>query len=169
MDQILHEKFIQLNLPLIYSLDQVDKILRQKYGAVKCQKDLLGNIKADPNINYDDIAACYMIMDETVLSHLFTEVEKASHKELSENQTSLLPEENEVNASLWRKIQQGKLIIIILESKNKENISSFTLQGLNEKLFHELLVLNGIAPQDCVPKNPKYGQYLNSLQQTGYL
>ncbi|KJE28368.1 hypothetical protein LG52_2239 [Geobacillus kaustophilus] len=65
---------------------------------------------------------------------------------------------------------EGRLIAVILESVDKQYVSGFQMQGTRcEKLYHELKVLKGISPTDCVKGNPVLNEYLESLVKARYL
>lgn len=72
---------------------------------------------------------------------------------------------SEIKASelFWRDIQEGHFLQLVLESEDGEYISSFTLQGLSERMLHQLIIFKGISPEEGYIGNPAYEFILGIL------
>jgi hypothetical protein len=87
----------------------------------------------------EDIVAIYKIDDENIIQSLLSEKEKL---EIEITINHLQNEKYLDNKCTYlNKISTGKLIVIILESEDKVNLSGFTFEGNGEKLFEILLSL----------------------------
>lgn len=70
---------------------------------------------------------------------------------------------------MWKDIQEGRLIRVVIETTDYQHISAFTMQGVCEKVMDELIVLSGIDPQEANLDNKRYLNYLTLLKKTGYI
>jgi hypothetical protein len=131
----------------------------------------LGRWSRYPYVNFENIVKCYAIGDKEILSGLFNEEEKENiNKMIEENKKyPVYPDENDEKAKMWNEIQEGKKLNVILESDNGRTISNFTLQGQCERMYNEVLVLQGIDPKDCILGNPKFEKYLISFLKSEYI
>lgn len=165
----LHNKFQQSNLPFRYSVDEVDRLLKQKYYATEIAKEIFE--KNDPFDNLDNAIKCYIINNEKILDELYNDEEKTFHKEFIEkhNNDPIDSKKTTDGIIMWRNINEGKLINIIIFSEDQKEISSITIQGKSDKLAIEMAVYGGIDPENCYPGNRKYEWYLNCLLKAGFL
>ncbi|NOJ69840.1 hypothetical protein [Paenibacillus alvei] len=167
----LDHKFKESNLPTSYSISAVQEILMTNYKAVEMEdKTFFDSLKKDHCVNFDQIVKFFVINDVDFLSTLYTEYEKETHIEMSHvNSTYVHPEGSSRTKSeeIWKEIQEGKRIHIVLESADQKTISAFTMQGLCEKILWELIILKGIRPEDCALGNDYYEHYLNVLHSLG--
>ncbi|MGV7117139.1 hypothetical protein [Paenibacillus kyungheensis] len=116
--------------------------------------------------DFDAIYKCYVITDAVVLDSLFTPEERSIQSEMAK-ENSKYPAEDD---SLWRDIQEGRMIRVIVDSDNGNTMTGFNLQGLCEVLMYELYVLKGIKPEACTdPNDPYFAHYLECLDKAGYL
>ncbi|SEG57767.1 hypothetical protein [Paenibacillus sp. UNC499MF] len=163
----LDRLFKKSKLPFRYLLEDAEKILRDKYNIIEIDKEIVADLKKDPFVNYDNIIKCYGINDSEILSALFNDNERSMHAEMRHcNANEPIPN-SEITESqlLWRDIQEGNSLRLVLESADKEYISSFTLQGLSGKMLDELIILKGIPPEQGHIGNPAYEFYLNVLRR----
>ncbi|WP_433945042.1 hypothetical protein [Paenibacillus sp. SN-8-1] len=161
----LDKLFKKSKLPFRYSLEEADTILRDKYNVIEIDNEVIDDLKKDPLVNFDNIVRCYGINDSKVLSTLFNEDERSMHAECRQYYAKEPISNSEITESelLWRDIQEGGLLQIVLESADGKYISSFTLQGLSEKVLHELVILKGVPPEKGYIGNPSYEFYLDVL------
>ncbi|EGL15233.1 hypothetical protein HMPREF9413_5888 [Paenibacillus sp. HGF7] len=154
-------------LPFRYSLKDAEKILRDKYNTIEIDKEIVDDLKKDPLVNYDNIMKCYRVNDSKILSALFNDNERSMHAEIRQCNANEPISNSEITESelLWRDIQEGKFLQLVLESTDREYISSFTIQGLSEKMLDELIILKGIPPEEGYIGNPAYEFYLNVLHK----
>ncbi|MCA1054362.1 hypothetical protein LCM10_05135 [Rossellomorea aquimaris] len=158
----LLKKYGEGAIPHSFAVREVAAILKKKYAAEEIDVDL-ADIDEESRLN---AIGYYAITDEAVLATVFSDVEKVDLYEmtLQEDQSS----ENEVER-MWCDIQEGRRVNIILESIDSVTFSGFTLQGMSERLFHELNVLTGIHPAECKLGNEAFHAYLKSLVVSRYL
>lgn len=89
---------------------------------------------------------------------------QAIHATVSSEEDSLTGAER-----LWRKIRQGRLLRIIMESADKQYITGYTLQGMSQQLQQELYILRGLQEEESHLGNDNYETYLKLLHQRGYI
>lgn len=171
MIQKLFDKYKELKIPNKFTLQEVESILKEKYNAVEIDKQQYTHLKKDPYINYEKIAKSYKLEDKDVLSNLFSDEEKNNFIEIIKENSNypIHPEEDYNKALEQRNLQEGKLLLIFLESEDGKYISSFTLQGQCEKLYNELVVFKGIDPDECDIQNENFVHYLEALLKAGYI
>lgn len=152
-------------------MEDADNILKAKYNAVEINNEVVGDLKEDPLVNFNNIVKCYGVNDRKILSALFNDNERSMQDEFRQHYANNPVSSSEVTESelLWRDIQEGKLLQIVLESADGEYISSFTLQGMSEKILHELIILKGISPEKGYIGNPAYEFYLDFLYKNGLI
>ncbi|MFE6799247.1 hypothetical protein [Paenibacillus chitinolyticus] len=163
----LDKLFKQSKLPFRYSVKDAEKILRDKYNTTEIDKEIVNDLKKDPLVNYENIIKCYRVNDSKILSALFNDNERSMHAETRQLNANQPISDSEITESqlLWRDIQEGKFLRLVLESADREYITSFTLQGLSEKMLDELIILKGIPPEKGYIGNPSYEFYLNVLHK----
>ncbi|MFI8684836.1 hypothetical protein [Rossellomorea sp. NPDC077527] len=157
------ENYKKKNIPHQFSLNQVDGILKEKYLAVE---ESVSDADIDQESRIHAIKY-YVITDENVLQRVFTAIEKIDFFELMNSSDQ--DEKQTTVEKMWTDIQYGQRINVILESMDHTYITGFTLQGMSEKLFHELNVFVGIDPGECTVENECFLHYLRSLVVAGYL
>ena len=158
----LYSKYISKKIPNYFTLETVDRILKAKYKAKEIEKLNFIELNIDPAVNYSNIKKCYQIYDDKVLESLFSDVEKDSHLDFYKEISSNYPDQD-------FRIDEGKLINIILESMDGKRISSFTVQGRCDYIFDELVVFKGLDLENLKLENRKFKNYLKALYKTGYL
>ncbi|MGE6230504.1 hypothetical protein [Paenibacillus chitinolyticus] len=143
------------------------KYLGDKYNAIEIDQEIVNDLKKDPLVNYENIIKCYRVNDSNILSALFNDNEWSMHAETRQRNANEPLSNSEITESqlIWRDIQEGKFLQPVLESADREYISSFTLQGLCEKILDELIILMGIPPEEGYIGNPAYEFYLNVLHK----
>jgi hypothetical protein len=167
----LFYKYKELNIPNKFTIQEVDSILKNKYNAVEIDKQQYTELKNDPYINYEKIVKSYKLEDNNVLNNLFNDEEKNNFIEIEKENSKypIHPEEDYNKAIEQRNLQEGKLLLIFLESEDGKYISTFTLQGQCEKLSIELIVFKGIDPDKCDLQNESFVHYLEALLKAGYI
>ncbi|WP_088072785.1 hypothetical protein [Gottfriedia luciferensis] len=113
-------------------------------------------------MDYSNIVKCYEIYDEKILEKLFCKEEKKQHQHFTKKYASRYPGED-------LRLNEGKLINIIIESKDGKQISGYTVQGSCSYISSELVVFIGIDHEKQDLDNHKFRYYLNCLEETGYL
>jgi len=165
----LDENFKASGLPSNYTLDQAGQLLKKNYNAIELSKEDFKSLQKDPDAKYDHIAKCYKIVDTKLLYSIYTQDEKQNLSEMILYLNSLVNDKSEKSESelMWKDIQEGRRINIVLESVDNNSISSFTMQGLSQKILNDLIILKGIPNKYCVLGNPHYEYYLNVLHNAG--
>ncbi|MCY9591589.1 hypothetical protein PC41400_03620 [Paenibacillus chitinolyticus] len=163
----LDKLFKKSKLPFRYSVKDAEKILTDRYNTIEIDKEIVNDLKKDPLVNYENIIKCYRVNDSKIHSALFNDNERSMHAETRQRNANEPISNSEITESmlLWRNIQEGKFLQLVLESADREYISSFTLQGLSEKMLDELIILMGIPPEEGYIGNPAYESYLNVLHK----
>ncbi|NOU87085.1 hypothetical protein GC102_15035 [Paenibacillus sp. LMG 31460] len=154
--QELLEKYKKLKIPNRFTLEEVENILKKKYLVIELDKKEFGD--------YEKISKCYSIQNEEVLNSLYSAEEKISIFIMLEH----LKKEIKLSTKDIDEIHAGRRINIILESEN-QYISSFTIQGMSNKLVNELIVLKGIDSEKCTLENQEFLYYLQALLKSGYI
>lgn len=121
-------------------IENATKFLIQEFHAKEVNlSDFLKYNQNDYEGKIEDIVAIFKIDDENIIQSLLSENEKL---EIEVTINHLKNEKCLYNSSAYlNKISTGKLIVIILESEDKVNLSGFTFKGNGEKLFEFLLSL----------------------------
>lgn len=167
MSEQLYSLFQSKQIPYEYDLTFVDQLLRTTYGAIEVSKSKVEDLKKDPMCDFDAIYKCYVITDAKILHSLFTPEERSIQAEMAKKHATY-PETEDHN--VWRDIQEGRMIRVIIDSTNGTTMTGFNLQGLCEVLMYELYVLKGIKPEACTnPNDPYFAHYLECLDKAGYL
>ncbi|USB33504.1 hypothetical protein [Paenibacillus sp. YPG26] len=163
--------FKKSTLPFRYSVEEADRRLRDKYNVIEIDKEVVADLMKDPLVNYDHITKCYRVNDSNVLSTLFNDSDRSMHAELRQLNADKSISKSGITESelFWRDIQEGRLLQLVLESADGEHVSSFTLQGISEKLLHELIILKGIPPEKGYIGNKSYEAYLGVLHKNGLI
>ncbi|MFD1989957.1 hypothetical protein ACFSGI_08305 [Paenibacillus nicotianae] len=167
MSEQLYSLFQSKQIPYEYDLTFVDQLLRTTYGAIEVSKSTVEDLKKDPMCDFDTIYKCYVITDTKILNSLFTPEERSIQAEMSKKHATYPQTEDD---NVWRDIQEGRMIRVIIDSTNGTTMTGFNLQGLCEVLMYELYVLKGIKPEACTnPNDPYFAHYLECLDKAGYL
>lgn len=172
MLKLLDENFKASSLPSNYTLDQAGELLQKNYNAIELSKEDFKCLQQDPDAKYDHIAKCYKIVDTNLLHSIYTQDEEQNLSEMILYLNSLVNDirgssENSEIELMWKDIQEGRRINIVLESIDNNTISSFTMQGLSQKILNDLIILKGVPNEYCVLGNPHYEHYLNVLHSSG--
>jgi hypothetical protein len=160
--EVIYQKYIGQNLPCKFKLEDIHKIMKDKYSAV--EEDIMF---ADIGEDVENPCRYYVITETNVLKNLFTDEEKIDLYTMG----SLLKNEPIENKKekMWLDVQVGRRINIILTSEDNEYISGFTLQGMSEKLFNELCIFEGIDNSKCQLGNEEFHEYLKRLVKADYI
>lgn len=123
-----------------YSIDNISKNLIENYGAEEITlEDFLNMDENNEEYSFEDISKIYKIDNEGVIEKLLSEEEKAQIELTIEHLNNI---DND-DSSYLDKISTGQLIIIVLESKDKVNLSGFIMEGNGQVLFDYLTSLIG--------------------------
>lgn len=123
-----------------YSIDNISKNLIENYGAEEITlEDFLNMDENNEDYSFEDISKIYKIDNECVIEKLLSEEEKAQIELTIEHLNNI---DND-DSSYLDKISTGQLIIIVLESKDKVNLSGFIMEGNGQVLFDYLTDLIG--------------------------
>lgn len=123
-----------------YSIDNISKNLIENYGAEEITlEDFFNMDENNEDYSFEDISKIYKIDNECVIEKLLSEEEKAQIELTIEHLKNI---DND-DSSYLDKISTGQLIIIVLESKDKVNLSGFIMEGNGQVLFDYLTSLIG--------------------------
>lgn len=123
-----------------YSIDNISKNLIENYGAEEITlEDFFNMDENNEDYSFEDISKIYKIDNEGVIEKLLSEEEKAQIELTIEHLNNI---DND-DSSYLDKISTGQLIIIVLESKDKVNLSGFIMEGNGQALFDYLTDLIG--------------------------
>lgn len=123
-----------------YSIDNISKNLIENYGAEEITlEDFLNMDENNEEYSFEDISKIYKIDNEGIIEKLLSEEEKAQIELTIEHLNNI---DND-DSSYLDKISTGQLIIIVLESKDKVNLSGFIMEGNGKVLFDYLTDLIG--------------------------
>ncbi len=117
-----------------YKIKDVAQILEYKYNAKETTIDELYELSDYIDLENEYISKIYKIEDVRMIQSLLSKKEK---EEIEITIDYLQEEDEEISVKL-KKITTGKLIIIILESEDKVNLSGFVMEGNGEKLYDYL-------------------------------
>lgn len=123
-----------------YSIDNISKNLIENYDAEEITlEDFFNMDENNEEYSFEDISKIYKIDNEGVIEKLLSEEEKAQIELTIEHLNNI---DND-DSSYLDKISNGQLIIIVLESKDKVNLSGFIMEGNGQVLFDYLTDLIG--------------------------
>lgn len=123
-----------------YSIDNISKNLIENYGAEEITlEDFFNMDENNEDYSFEDISKIYKIDNEGVIEKLLSEEEKSQIELTIEHLNNI---DND-DSSYLDKISTGQLIIIVLESKDKVNLSGFIMEGNGQVLFDYLTDLIG--------------------------
>lgn len=123
-----------------YSIDNISKNLIENYRAVEITlEDFLNMDENNEEYSFEDISKIYKIDNLGVIEKLLSEEEKTQIELTIEHLNNI---DND-DSSYLKKISTGQLIIIVLESKDKVNLSGFIMEGNGQVLFDYLTSLIG--------------------------
>lgn len=123
-----------------YSIDNISKNLIENYGAEEITLEYFLNMdENNEEYMFEDISKIYKIDNVGVIEKLLSEEEKAQIELTIEHLNNI---DND-GSSYLDKISTGQLIIIVLESKDKVNLSGFIMEGNGQVLFDYLTSLIG--------------------------
>jgi hypothetical protein len=127
------------------SIDSISKYLREKLNAIEITlQEFISKSECICDNTFNNVAKVYKIENENIIQSLLNENEKSeiliTIKHLKKN--NIMEDKNESYCSLYtEKISTGKLIMVILESEDKINLSGFTMEGNGQKLYDYLISL----------------------------
>ena len=123
-----------------YSIDNISKNLIENYGAEEITlEDFFNMDENNEEYSFEDISKIYKIDNLGVIEKLLSEEEKTQIELTIEHLNNI---DND-DSSYLDKISTGQLIIIVLESKDKVNLSGFIMEGNGQILFDYLTDLIG--------------------------
>lgn len=123
-----------------YSIDNISKNLIENYDAEEITlEDFFNMDENNEDYRFEDISKIYKIDNVGVIEKLLSEEEKAQIELTIEHLNNI---DND-DSSYLDKISTGQLIIIVLESKDKVNLSGFIMEGNGQALFDYLTDLIG--------------------------
>lgn len=123
-----------------YSIDNISKNLIENYGSEEITLEHFFNMdENNEEYSFEDISKIYKIDNLDVIEKLLSEEEKAQIELTIEHLNNI---DND-DSSYLDKISTGQLIIIVLESKDKFNLSGFIMEGNGQILFDYLTSLIG--------------------------
>lgn len=123
-----------------YRIDNISKNLIENYKAVEITlEDFLNMDENNEEYSFEDISKIYKIDNLDVIEKLLSEEEKTQIELTIEHLNNI---DND-DSSYLDKISTGQLIIIVLESKDKVNLSGFIMEGNGQVLFDYLTSLIG--------------------------
>jgi hypothetical protein len=123
-----------------YSIENISNYLIENYRAEEITLEDFLDMDVDSiDDNFEDISKIYKIDNTDVIENLLSEEEKAQIELTIKHLNNI-----EINDTLYlNKISTGKLIIIMLKSKDRVNLSGFIMEGSGQILFDYLSSLIG--------------------------
>lgn len=163
--QSIVKSYKKLDMPHKYELSEVIRILREKYLAI--EEDIsLADLEPDAKVH---ATKYFVISNPNVLRSLFTNEEKIElYSMVKLLESAPVNFEYEIE-KMWNNIQQGRRINVILESEDKKYLNGFTLQGMSERLFNEMMVFKGIDSSECILGEEKFHEYLKALIKAEFI
>ncbi|WP_084509505.1 hypothetical protein [Paenibacillus assamensis] len=143
----LYRAYIALKVPNPFTLDDIDKRLKQRYKAKEVDVNCFADLAKDPCANFKDAVKAYKFRDKTVIEEIFKF-------------------NDETGTFLGRNYLKNNLII---ESKDGIYMSAATCQGGSGLLMCELRVFGGIEKEQQVVGNQDFEYYLKCLYLAGYI
>ena len=123
-----------------YRIDNISENLIENYKAVEITpEDFFNMDENNEEYSFEDISKIYKIDNLGVIEKLLSEEEKTQIELTIEHLNNI---DND-DSSYLDKISTGQLIIIVLESKDKVNLSGFIMEGNGQVLFDYLTSLIG--------------------------
>ncbi|WP_212935772.1 hypothetical protein [Bacillus hominis] len=165
----LYEKYKMRNIPNKFSINEIDGVLKDEYKVTEIEKGKIGYMMHDSYTNFDEIIKCYKIDQQDILLSLFSDEENSNFAEMVKLYQSEKHMHYDEQDFFNQQIQEGKLIVIFLASKDGTFINYFNLLGHSEKVYHKLTVFMGLEKEECSIDNPLFQEYLQALDATGYL
>ena len=146
-------------------IENVSKYLTEKFNAIEITVDeFLENNKDIYEGAIEDISMIYKIEDGNIIQSLLSENEKL---EIEITKEHLRNNQIEDNDSYMNEISTGKIIIIILESKDKINLSGFVMEGNGQILFDYLTGLMDKPIEKSVNQLDEVIEELNHFKPYG--
>ncbi len=162
----LHQAFVESKLPLSYSLFEVEETLQNTFKASEEDPIYVADLAQDPHAEFEHFYKCYIITDPTILESIFTSEEKEIQTSMYKA-NAVIPDDPLRRA--WIDIQQGRMLRIAVMSSDGQTMTSFTQQGLSERLLYTLVALKGMEPAHVQLGDSIYEHYLQALHKAGYL
>lgn len=131
------------------TLVELDKALKERYLAKSFSINEIKNFNDETLINYSESVSVYIIDDEKIIEDNLSDYEKKEILEtihyirLNEVIINYETKEQEKKGKILEDINRGKLVILIVESKDNFSFTGFTMQGSGEKIYNFLLELLG--------------------------
>ncbi|ANA79084.1 hypothetical protein PVOR_27540 [Paenibacillus vortex V453] len=144
--QKLYDKYMTLDIPNPFNLEQIDQILKDKYFAVETDLENFSGLRFDPYENFDEAVKAYSFRDKRGIKELF----KLNSEEYDE---SLVP--NGIN--------------LTVNSKDNMYISGGTEIGGSNLLSIETAIFFGIDKEEMTLGNERFEDYLVALYLAGYI
>ncbi len=142
-----------------YSIDSISKSLIENYGAEEITlENFLNMDENNEDYSFEDISKIYKIDNVGVIEKLLSEEEKAQIELTIEHLNNI---DND-HSSYLDKISTGQLIIIVLESKDKVNLSGFIMEGNGQVLFD---YLTGLIVNDVKKEFNKLDEIIEELKE----
>ena len=131
-----------MNIKKNHKIEDISKYLIENFNAAEITIDeFLTNNQDISEDTFEDISKILKIEDENIIQSLLSENEKEEIQITIEHLNKIEEDLKEDCSSYINKISTGKLIIIILERKDKTTLSGFTMEGAGQKLFDYLMSL----------------------------
>lgn len=126
-----------MNIENKCNLKDVTECLVNEFKAQEITKEEFLNLDSNlSTVELNDNSIVYQINDPNFIQSLLSENEKSEIKIITEHLNENI---DDIDSSSYEyKISTGKLIVIILESKDGDTFSSFTMDGNGEILFNHL-------------------------------
>lgn len=167
---ILYQRFINSDLPMNYTLEEITEVLKENFKAKEISKKEF--LKLDPSVPKRNLQHIFVIDDPNILKQIFNEQEKFDHhEEKLENERepedlSQYPKKEHASIKMWQDIGEGKRLNVLLYKKRGKNGEvEYTLQGECRRLLLELDVLTGVNKIDI--KDDDFRDYLDKLEELG--
>ncbi|MBU5353682.1 pyruvate kinase [Paenibacillus silvae] len=137
----LYNKYITLDIPNRFTLEQIYQTITEKYFAVKVDMELFSDLRLDPYASFETAVAAYSF----------------PHPEAVKRLSLLNNTENSYDIS-W-----------IINSEDNVYMSGGTIRGVSFILDLEIAIFNGMDEEEKTLGNPRFEEFLIILYLTGYI
>lgn len=120
-----------------YTINDISKYLCDEFKAQEITREEFLNLsESNSTIQLNDNSRVYKISDSNFIQSLLSEKEKAEIQITIDHFNKIY---DDIKYSSYEyQISTGNLIIIILESTDKDTLSSFTIDGIGDFVFNYL-------------------------------
>ncbi|BFH68369.1 hypothetical protein J27TS7_54070 [Paenibacillus dendritiformis] len=147
----LYEKYLTLNIPNPFTLEQINERLMKQYSATPVDVNRFDDLKKDPWADFHTAVAAYQFRNSDGVEKL------------------LILESPDEKIEFYKECTYGDGCNLILNSEDQIYVSGGTIQVGTKLLLIELDIFGGIDKEDMVPGKEEFNDYLKALYLAGYI